>query len=72
MPGWLGLIAAPGFALMAFVTGVTEGRADIICAAAPSWFAGMVPMYLLMSVVHAGPWLNLVADYLLHKHRELS
>jgi hypothetical protein len=57
----LALAAAPGFALMALLTAQGGGAADMLCAAA-SPFGGMVPMYLLMSVVHAGPWLRLCAQ----------
>ena len=44
---------------MALVT--SQGPADMLCGAA-SPFGGMVPMYLLMSVFHAGPWLRLAAQ----------
>jgi len=60
--GWLGLAAAPSFALMALVTGlVHDGGADMLCSAAHgSWsVGGMAPMYLLMSVFHAAPWMKL-------------
>ena len=58
----LALAAAPGFALMALLTAQGGGgAADMLCAAA-SRFGGMVPMYLLMSVVHAGPWLRRFAQ----------
>jgi hypothetical protein len=59
---WLHLAAAPAFALMALVTGVSGGEADVLCSAmGASPLAGMVPMYLLMSVFHAAPWLRLIA-----------
>jgi hypothetical protein len=54
---WLSLAAAPTFAAMALVTAVNGG--DMLCAASP--IGGMVPMYLLMSVFHVGPWLRLLA-----------
>ena len=60
--GWLGLAATPSFALMALVTGlVHDGGADMLCSAAhgPWSVGGMSPMYLLMSVFHAAPWLKL-------------
>ena len=60
----LGLAAAPIFALAAGLTGALGGGgAAMICAAGPgpSWLGGMVPMYLLMSAFHAGPWLKLLA-----------
>ncbi len=60
--GFLHLAAAPTFAVMALVTGVLGGGADVMCsAAAASPFGGMVPMYLLMSAFHAAPWLKLIA-----------
>jgi hypothetical protein len=60
--GWLHLAATPTFAVMALVTGVSGGEVDVLCSAmGASPLAGMVPMYLLMSVFHAAPWLRLVA-----------
>jgi len=61
---WLGLAAAPTFALMALATAVLGGRPQpILCAAMPNSFAlgGMIPMYLLMSAFHLAPWLRLIA-----------
>jgi hypothetical protein len=59
--GWLGLAAAPTFAVMALLTGVMGGgQMAMICAASPSPLGGMAPMYLLMSGLHLGPWLKLV------------
>jgi hypothetical protein len=48
--GWLGLAAAPTFAVMALLTYVPGGDADMMCSAAHgvSPLSGMVPMYLLM------------------------
>jgi hypothetical protein len=59
---WLGLAAAPTFALMAFLTYVLGGGADMMCSAAQSVspLSGMVPMYLLMSAFHSAPWLKLI------------
>jgi hypothetical protein len=60
---WLGLAAAPTFAIMALFTGVLGGgQPDILCSAAEhtSPLSGMIPMYLLMSAFHSPPWLNLV------------
>ena len=60
---WLGLAAAPTFAIMALLTGVLGGGApSMLCAAAPdAWpLSGMVPMYLLMSAFHSAPWLKLI------------
>ena len=60
---WLGLAAAPVFATMALLTATLgQGPADLLCSAAHggSPFGGMVPMYALMSVFHAAPWLRLL------------
>jgi hypothetical protein len=60
--GWLGLAAAPTFALMALLTGfVPGGPSDPLCAAAhgASPLSGMALMYGLMSAFHAAPWLTL-------------
>lgn len=58
----LALAAAPGFALMALLTAQGGGAAEMLCGAA-SPFGGMATMYLLMSVVHASPWLRLAARH---------
>jgi hypothetical protein len=63
--GWLGLAAAPTFAIMALLTSVLGGGpADMLCSAAPdaSLLSGMVPMYLLMSAFHSAPWLKLISS----------
>jgi len=65
--GWLGLAAAPTFAIMALLTG-THGRdmPDMLCAATQdaSPLTGMVSMYLLMSAFHSAPWLKLIGRWL--------
>jgi hypothetical protein len=60
---WLGLAAAPTFAVMALLTCVTGGDADMMCSAAHavSPLSGMVPMYVLMSAFHLAPWLKLIS-----------
>jgi hypothetical protein len=55
----LSVAAAPTFAMMALVTALGGGPLDLICWASP--FGGMLPMYVLMSVFHAGPWLRLIS-----------
>ncbi|MDB5468329.1 MAG: hypothetical protein JWQ46_3091 [Phenylobacterium sp.] len=59
---WLGLAAAPSFAIMALLTGILGGgKMAMICGVEPSSLGGMVPMYLLMSAFHSAPWLRLIA-----------
>jgi hypothetical protein len=53
------LAAMPTFAVMAVLTSMNGGSADVICAAAHGgWLSGMAPMYALMSAFHSGPWLR--------------
>jgi hypothetical protein len=61
---WLGLAAAPTFALMAFIT-ATGGEPQLLCSAAHlgSPLGGMVPMYLLMSAFHSAPWLKMISGW---------
>ena len=60
---FLSLAAAPTFAAMAMLTGVLGGAPmDTLCPAGPgAALSGMVPMYLLMSMFHASPWLKLAS-----------
>src|SRR6266699_1256880 len=62
--GWLSLAAAPTFAIMALLTGLGGGPADMFCSAAheASPLSGMLPMYLLMSAFHSAPWLKLISS----------
>ena len=64
--GWLSLAAAPTFAIMALLTAVVGGGPlEALCSAATaSPLGGMIPMYLLMSAFHSGPWLKLIPSRL--------
>jgi hypothetical protein len=60
---WLGLAAAPTFAIMALWTALSMGSPDMACMAmrgSPA-LSGMTLMYLLMGVFHSSPWLRLIA-----------
>ena len=62
----LSLVAAPTFAIMAFLTGIQDsGMQGMLCAATHggSPLTGMVPMYLLMSAFHLAPWLRLITNW---------
>jgi hypothetical protein len=60
---WLGLAAAPAFAMMALMTVWLGGGMESLCLAAGqgSLMSGMAPMYLMMSAVHSAPWLRLIS-----------
>ena len=58
---WLGLAAAPTFAIMALLTGVWGGgQMVMMCMTGPdaSPLSGMAAMYLLISAFHLTPWLS--------------
>ena len=61
--GWLGLAAAPTFAVMALSSCLSGADADMMCSSAhgASPLSGMVPMYALMSAFHLAPWLKLIS-----------
>ncbi len=63
MARWLGLAAAPTFAIMALWTGFFSGQPDVLCIAMQdsSPMSGMTVMYLLMSALHLSPWLKLIS-----------
>jgi hypothetical protein len=60
---WLGLAAAPAFAMMALITVCLGGGMEPLCSATGhgSLWSGMVPMYLMMGAVHSAPWLRLIS-----------
>ena len=59
---WVCLAAMPTFAVMALLTALGGGPADMLCpAGSMSALSGMVPMYALMSAFHAPPWLRLIS-----------
>jgi hypothetical protein len=62
---WLGLAAAPTFAVMALLTYVSSGGAAMMCSAGhdASPLSGMVPMYVVMSAFHLAPWLKLISRW---------
>jgi hypothetical protein len=60
---WLGLAAAPTFAIMALLTALPGGGPPaMICSGMQdgSPLSGMVMMYMLMSAFHSAPWLKLI------------
>ena len=58
----LALAASPTFAVMAFLTSLSDsGSGAMVCSAADaSPLSGMAMMYLLMSAFHVAPWLRLM------------
>jgi hypothetical protein len=62
---WLGLAAAPTFAIMALWTALFSGQPDTLCLAMQrsSPMSGMTLMYLLMSAFHSSPWWKLIAKW---------
>ena len=62
---WLGLAAAPTFALMALLTGVLGGGPmDMLCSTVhgASPLSSMVLMYALMSAFHLAPWVKWISS----------
>ena len=59
--GWIGLAAAPTFAVMAWITATDTSRIAIcVSASGMPPIDGMAWMYLLMSLFHVSPWLRFV------------
>jgi len=61
--GWLALAATPTFSVMALWTGLFSAQPDMFCIGVQngSPLNGMSLMYVLMSIVHAVPWLKLIS-----------
>jgi hypothetical protein len=61
--GWLGLAAAPVFTALALWTAFSGAGPGTLCTGMQeaSPLGGMAPMYALMSVFHAAPWMTLVS-----------
>jgi len=74
LAGWLGLAAAPTFALMALWTVFFSGGPDMLCMAmqCSSPVNGMTMMYALMSAFHAAPWLRFISSRRNGPYRESS
>ncbi|HEU4381717.1 MAG TPA: hypothetical protein VFR73_24355 [Hyphomicrobiaceae bacterium] len=68
---WLGLAAAPTFALMALWTALSGGPPDVLCTSRHDAFAlnAMALMYALMSAFHATPWLQRIVRRRASPHR---
>ena len=60
---WLGLAAAPIFAMMALMTICLGDGMEPLCSAHGAFMSGMAPMYGLMSAFHVGPWLRWIAGW---------
>jgi hypothetical protein len=60
---WLHLAATPAFVVMALVTATAPATGmDMLCSPMHGTAAlgSMTMMYLLMSALHAGPWLQML------------
>lgn len=65
MADWLGLAAAPTFALMAGIS-AAGSPGTMMCSAVPTFVPinDMALMYLLMSLFHVSPWLKFLSGRL--------
>jgi len=61
--GWLALAASPTFALMAWIAG-NDAAPMAFCSSGSSIspIGGMTAMYVLMSLFHLSPWLELASS----------
>ena len=71
---WLGLAAAPTFAVMGLWSALSRSQPDLLCMAmqSSSPIGGMTVMYLLMGAFHMAPWLRLISDRLKGSAERLS
>ena len=62
--GWLGLAAAPVFAILALWTASSGAEPGVLCMGmqGTSPLNGMALMYALMSIFHAAPWMKAVSS----------
>ena len=69
---WLKLAAAPTFAVMAALTGLSgdDPMSQVCSMGTGTLLSGMLPMYILMSAFHAPPWLTLIIAR--REHNRLS
>lgn len=73
LAGWLGLAAAPVFALMAWISAVGSPGMAICSAASPLAPIGdMALMYLLMGFFHLSPWLKLLSHRFAAPHHPVT
>ena len=73
LAGWLGLAAAPTFALMAWISAVGSPGMTM-CSAASAFMPinDMALMYLLMSLFHVSPWLKLFSARSQHRNTSVT
>ena len=71
---WLGLAAAPTFAIMALWSALFGSQPDMFCVhmQGSSPMSGMTVMYLLMCAFHTGPWLKMISNRRNYRCGEMS
>ena len=68
---WLYLAATPTFAIMALLTALGGNPIEGLCSSVRAGpLNGMVMMYVLMTMFHSRPWLNLIAGKPVEQGRE--